>query len=341
MTRIFVLSYVLLVTLILLETVVLRVILRKTMWFQRFYAGSNPANLNQNDLLMSETSTPQFSLPALQTGKMVTTANLIGHRTLLCFVSPQPTPLHRTLKAALHAWWHKMEGRVYIVCTGSEPACRELVGESAKGFPLERTIVDEAGILAQRFLIVNTPQAVELDENGQVKRVGSPESVELQIVDSNDGAADNVEGSHHWPDDRKMTGAGFARVDTPISCVLSRFHLKSPLSLLPFYLAFRRIRRDARDDVPGLLKAVFLIEGIRTCYTLSIWKNDWSIVEFGRVRAHIDAANSVFRVVSRKDPNHAEIWSAQFRLWAVSSHNLSWDGLDMEEALGRTVTRTM
>jgi hypothetical protein len=136
----------------------------------------------------------------------------------------------------------------------------------------------------------------------------------------------------NWPDDRPYTGASFARVNTTVSCVLTRFRLRSAWSLIPFYLAFRRVRRDARD-VAGLLQAAFLIEDMHTCYTMSLWNDDCAIVDFGGVRAHIFAANSAFGRTYREDLNRAEIWSAQFRLWAVSCHNLNWEGLDLQTVL--------
>lgn len=137
-----------------------------------------------------------------------------------------------------------------------------------------------------------------------------------------------------WPDDRPFSGAGFARMDSTISCLITRFHLRSRWSLIPFYLAFRRVRSESRK-VSGLLKALFLIEDLRTCYTLSLWKDDCSIVEFGTVRAHIAAANSAFVPTYRQDLKRSEIWSAQFRLWAVSCHNLNWEGLDLKTHLGK------
>ncbi len=122
-------------------------------------------------------------------------------------------------------------------------------------------------------------------------------------------------------------------MDSKISCVLTRFQLRSSWSLIGFYFAFRRVRRAARH-VPGLLKAVFLVEDLRTCYTLSLWREDGAIVDFGRVRAHVDAANAAFGPTYRKDLKRPEIWSAQFRLWAVSCHNLNWQGLDLQSELG-------
>lgn len=136
------------------------------------------------------------------------------------------------------------------------------------------------------------------------------------------------------PDAPPYTGAGFARVDTTVSCVLTRFRLRSSWSLIPFYFAFRRVRKAA-GSVGGLLKAVFLIEDTHTCYTLSLWSGDDAIVDFGRLRAHVDAANSAFRPTYRQGLRRAEIWSAQFRLWAISCHNLNWEGVDLQPILGQ------
>jgi hypothetical protein len=145
-----------------------------------------------------------------------------------------------------------------------------------------------------------------------------------------------AEGS--WPDDHALSGAAFARVNTGVSCVLTRFRLRSCLSLIPFYLAFRRVSKEARE-IQGLLRAVFLIEDLHTCYTLSIWKDDLAISEIAKVRSHVSVANSAFRPTFRQDLKRAEIWSAQFRLWAVSRHNLIWEGWDLKEILGQSWER--
>jgi hypothetical protein len=78
---------------------------------------------------------------------------------------------------------------------------------------------------------------------------------------------------------------------------------------------------------------VFLIENLRTCYTLSLWEDEFAIVDFGDVRAHVDAANAAFGHTYRLDLNRPEIWSAQFRLWAISAHNLNWEGFELRELL--------
>jgi hypothetical protein len=331
MSHLFTLSYIFILGGVLVESLLLRAVLHKTMWFDRFYGESRRSSVSSDPPALQD-PVPEFSLFSLQTDTVVTTADLKGHASILCFISPQLRASRHNLIPALHAWWHKMERHVYLVCAGPAEVCRDVVRENAGEFPLDKVICDEDGVLSQAFHISSTPQAVELDEDGIVKRLGRPESLELGIDESGD-SQDRPSGQAAWPDDRAISGAGFARVDTTISCVLSRFRLNSPLSLIPFYFAFRRVRREARS-VGGLLEAVFLVEGARTCYTLSLWRDDWSIVEFGGIRSHIDAANSVFGATYHKDAKRAEIWSAQFRLWALSCHNLNWDGLDVEDVLG-------
>jgi len=332
----FALSYLLVCGVVLLETLVLREALRRTVWLQQFYMDFDRAD--EWHRLPAGTRAPQFSLPLLGTGEPFRTADLEGRSTVLFFVSPRQAkkPSRDTLMAALHAWWHRTEGHVYLVCSGAKEPCSQFARDDASGFPEENIICDEAGILARGFRISSTPQAVELDQDAHVKRYGRPEDQEFGTQDEETKSVSvhgKTDGRFVWPEDRSMSGAGFARMDTTVSCILSRFRLNSPLYLIPFYLAFRRVRRAAQN-IGGLMGAVFLFEDFRTCYTLSLWKDDWSIVEFGRVRAHIDAANSAFEATYRRDLKRAEIWSAQFRLWAVSCYNLNWEGLDLQTVLG-------
>lgn len=132
--------------------------------------------------------------------------------------------------------------------------------------------------------------------------------------------------------EHEAEATGYLRVSTNISCLLTRFQLRSPWSLLHFYRSFRAIRKEARD-VRGLLKTVFLIENARTCYTLSIWENAEAIYDFNsQVDAHIRAANTSFRHL-RLGATGVQLWSAQFRLSAVSPYNLRWDSFDIRAHL--------
>jgi hypothetical protein len=124
----------------------------------------------------------------------------------------------------------------------------------------------------------------------------------------------------------------FEPVDTDISCVITRFRLKSPWSLLPMYLAYRRVRRESRR-VKGLLQPLFVIEGWRTCYTISFWANGSAILEFNGLRSHVMEANRSFSRSWNRDMRRAEIWSVQMSLSAISRHNLRWEGFDLRTVI--------
>lgn len=123
-------------------------------------------------------------------------------------------------------------------------------------------------------------------------------------------------------------GTGYRIVDTRISCVLTRFRVRSAWSLLRFYRSYVRIRMQTRG-MDGLLASLFLLEDRHTCYTLSLWRDSDAILAFnGGASTHIDAANQCFQALE-VGPNGPQIWSAQFRLAALSPHNLRWNGVDI------------
>jgi hypothetical protein len=133
----------------------------------------------------------------------------------------------------------------------------------------------------------------------------------------------------------ESTEAAYSRVETPVSCILTRFRLRSAFALPRFYRAYRRIKADA-SKVDGLVASLFVIEDLRTCYTLSIWRNPRAIIKFNSsVPAHIHAANRCFRDLVM-GPDGPQLWSAEFRLWAVSPNNLRWDGLELEDGAGES-----
>jgi len=73
------------------------------------------------------------------------------------------------------------------------------------------------------------------------------------------------------PLDLRLREPGDHPVDVPIICVITRFGLRSARYLLPTYLDYRRVVREAKaSETPGLLRAAFLIENLTTCYSLSI-----------------------------------------------------------------------
>jgi hypothetical protein len=356
----FAVSYVLLWALVVIETVLLREVLRRTIWFRRFHDEFSRGSKGPVGKSLPQGSrAPEFSAPLLGTEMFLRSSDLKGNPSILLFVSAEEeSPHYKNLAIAIHAWWHEKNGHVYLVCKGSEEGCRQFAHDYCSQWLEEHrlpVLLDEDGQIARSFLIEEMPQAVSLDSETRIDRYGYPssheeaEETETEIIhsqtahsSSEEPAAGAAEVKHAnngrekepclWPEDRPYTGATFARMNTTVSCVITRFRLRSAWSLIPFYLAFRRVRRGSKE-IEGLLQAVFLIEDLRTCYTMSLWKDDCAIVDFGRVGAHITAANSAFAPTYRQDLKRAEIWSAQFRLWAVSSHNLNWDGFDLKTVL--------
>jgi hypothetical protein len=359
MKGVFAFSYVFLWALVVLEAIALREVLRSAVKYKRIITDiKRSTTVEEISWLRKGAPIPEFQAPLVDAPGFLTKSQLSGQTAILLFISTFADPsVYEKLSIAIHGMWHKTEGRLYILCNGTARTCRRLVNQHLVQEISEGQIpiaLDNGGLIAESFKISGTPEAIELDEKLCVKRYGRPE---VSNADSN--------GHHHhppaeetpetlvvpppekalrhsrnqssgapcdWPDSMATTGAAFARVDTTVSCVMTRFRLRSAWSLIPFYLAFRRVRESSRK-VDGLLKATFLIENLHTCYTMSLWKNECAIVEFGSVQAHVKAANSAFQPTWREDLRRAEIWSAQFRLWAVSAHNLNWEGLDLETVL--------
>jgi hypothetical protein len=128
---------------------------------------------------------------------------------------------------------------------------------------------------------------------------------------------------------------GYQDVDTTVFCVLTRFRVQSMLDLLRFYILFRRIR-NASNRLSGQITSAFLMENLYTCFTLSIWKDRDAVIKFNTVvMEHINAANWCFQRLEKSTSGRLLLWSAQFRLSAVSPHNLRWEGVDVEPFIAR------
>jgi hypothetical protein len=122
------------------------------------------------------------------------------------------------------------------------------------------------------------------------------------------------------------------RVASSVTCVLTRFALRSIVDAPVFWLAYRQVRSEASKKVPGLLKTALLREGFRTFYTLSVWSDAAALSEFGtQVRSHVPAGNWIF-TVARKAPRGIELWSTQWLLTAVG-RNLEWGDFDLVAVL--------
>lgn len=101
-------------------------------------------------------------------------------------------------------------------------------------------------------------------------------------------------------------------------CVTTRFRLRHAWALPSMYLAYRRMR-PALATAPGLLRYAFVIEHPLACYTLSVWESQAALEDFANTRSHIAA-------VRHAKGACREIWSAYWRLDAVSAYASRWTG---------------
>jgi hypothetical protein len=123
-------------------------------------------------------------------------------------------------------------------------------------------------------------------------------------------------------------------VEVPIVCVLTRFGLRSARHLVPTYLDYGRVVREARSArIPGLLRSAFLVEDPRTCYSLSFCTDVNAIGVFGTaVRAHVTAGNRVFGRLIFDPSRGPELWSTKWRLISVSN-NLNWKDFNLRQTI--------
>jgi len=180
----FALSYAMLFGLIAIETTVLRKALRETVILKRRYTDfsfkGNPEHSAKR------TSAPEFTASVIGTHNTLSTSQLKGRPTILLFVSGEEfsSPLNDNLAAVIHAFWHKVNGNLYLVCSGSEEGCHQFArNHLVRGFAADQVPVlfDEGGRIARNFLVNNTPQAVMLDQDTRVTLHGYPSEQEQYV----------------------------------------------------------------------------------------------------------------------------------------------------------------
>jgi len=117
-------------------------------------------------------------------------------------------------------------------------------------------------------------------------------------------------------------------VESRVVAVVTRFRFRHVWHVLESYRAHRRIVAQA-SAMPGFLRAAFLVEGLHTCYSFSIWADAEAIPQFGTlVREHVRAGNWAFSRLTRRSSSNPELWSTKWSLRSVSN-NLAWEGFDL------------
>lgn len=126
---------------------------------------------------------------------------------------------------------------------------------------------------------------------------------------------------------RRAEGSGFELHPERMSCLITRFQLRSAFLLPLFYWAFRKVRADA-SRLPGLVTTSFLVESPRVCFTLSLWTSDQAIREFNTLVTHVQAARWSMQHVYSTQSRRAELCSLHWHLWAAS-RNRRWGNVDI------------
>jgi len=88
--------------------------------------------------------------------------------------------------------------------------------------------------------------------------------------------------------------------------------------LLPMYLTYRRMQRDLKQ-ASGLIRYAFLLQNPVACCTLSFWESEAAVISFSNVPSHVYA-------VRRAKSWCRDIWSAYWRIDAVSKYASQWQG---------------
>jgi hypothetical protein len=101
--------------------------------------------------------------------------------------------------------------------------------------------------------------------------------------------------------------------------VTTRFRLKHSWALISRYLTYRRMQRDLTRS-PGLRRYALLLQSPLACCTLSIWESKAALGTFTNVPRHVNA-------VRRAKHLFRDVWSAYWRLDAISEDASRWEGL--------------
>ncbi len=171
-------SYGALWALVIFELLVLREVLRETVWLKRLYEEHRQrraADASRHGLL-----TPEFELRRLGGGS-VTRADLLGRSHILLFLAPADATEAHLLEASLHGLWHKAEGGLRLVWCGDE-ASWYAQAEAVQGWDVP-VFLDEHWRLRRALMITTTPSAVMLDQEARVVRYGRPLAGDVPAAD--------------------------------------------------------------------------------------------------------------------------------------------------------------
>ena len=163
--------------LLLAETLVLKAILQESSWFARLLAPGPVARHTMERTLGVQL--PNFSLPALDSEKPLTDADVRGRFAIFLFIAR--TDIASTTGAAFRSMVNGIlthaEECLYMVCECHHEDARWInehgrLDATYGGYV--RVLIDETSQLRTKLGIVSTPSCAIFDEDGSLQRVGHP-----------------------------------------------------------------------------------------------------------------------------------------------------------------------
>jgi hypothetical protein len=158
---------------VMVQTVVLLDVLRRTVRLKAEVYAAMP-EVTKHDRLAGGTFV-DFEAPDVAAGTTLRSTELRGAPAALLFITPQVGErLAEWLLATMAGLRHKGEGRLFLLCDGSDAACSELSRLAGPDVPV---LLDEGGRIRGQFLVTATPAAVLLDSEARVAQYGMPEHI--------------------------------------------------------------------------------------------------------------------------------------------------------------------
>lgn len=158
----FVLTYVALWVLVVLQTLILIGVIRALYELRQEYQAAEPPSLQGHRV-------PNFSAVDLS-GHGVSTASLAGEPAALLFVSPN-CPSCMVSLAELKALVTDATRGLVVICHAGDDDCRRLAANYRLTVPV---VADEDGELMRLFGISGTPMAVRISAHGVIESYGEP-----------------------------------------------------------------------------------------------------------------------------------------------------------------------
>lgn len=204
-------SYAVLWALVIVQAVVLREILRDTVWVKRMY--EDHRRRRSQEPKPHGLQAPEFELRLRGSDRRLTHRDLPGGESVLLFMSPGDRLSRFHMDASIHGLAHKVEGRSYLIWEGEDDTCGDVAAfAEAYRMPLA---FDPDGRVARAFLVSTTPSAVLLDEQARVAKYGrllpgegAPEEGQGAVVPGHDHAHDHAHDHDHAHAHGGGNGAG-------------------------------------------------------------------------------------------------------------------------------------